>query len=207
MFDHSTARRLALPCAGWTLACLLAIGCGDRAATDPQIEAHGGHGPLASRAGAVGQQDAEVREQLLELRQATAQFHRPERAVEAGWNVRFPSKCLTHSDLGTMGFHLLNPDLVDGEVSVSEPELLVYEPGLDEKLRLVAVEYAVPVTEPRPDPLFGDTEFTLFTVEGVTVWQHHVWLWRHNPSGLFQNWNPKVDCDAADPGEVETFSD
>ena len=22
----------------------------------------------------------------------------------------------------------------------------------------------------------------------------HAWIWRPNPSGIFQNWNPKVSC-------------
>lgn len=220
MLKEITSRQIAALCSCLALVTLLAAGCGEEAATEPGLEERGGHDMLFSRAGASGQLDTEVRNQIIDLRQATAPFHNAEKAMLAGWSDRFPPACMTHAQDGGMGFHLLNPGLVDGTVSVTEPELLVYEPGPNDKLRLVAVEYAVPVTEfdesgnpltPRPDPLFGDKEFTLFTVplpggEELTVWQQHVWLWRHNPDGIFQDWNPKTDCDSADPSDVETFS-
>ena len=25
-------------------------------------------------------------------------------------------------------------------------------------------------------------------------YQRHVWLWRNNPSGMFEDWNPSVSC-------------
>lgn len=213
MLSRPLRRSCALSCAGLAVAGLLAFGCGEHAATDPGLDSQSEHGPLATREAAPGQQDPAVRQQLLELRQASASFHNPEKAMEAGWNVRFPANCLTHSELGTMGLHLLNPGLVDGTIEVSRPELLVYHPRPNGKLQLVAVEYVVPAepdengdpTAPRPDPVFGDTEFTLFRVEGVTVWQHHVWVWRDNPNGLFSDWNPKISCDAVDPENVLTY--
>ena len=27
-----------------------------------------------------------------------------------------------------------------------------------------------------------------------THYDLHVWLWKHNPSGLFAEWNPSVTC-------------
>jgi hypothetical protein len=29
------------------------------------------------------------------------------------------------------------------------------------------------------------------------LWALHVWLWKHNPSGLFADWNPNVSCEFA----------
>lgn len=29
----------------------------------------------------------------------------------------------------------------------------------------------------------------------IDAWVLHVWLWRGNPSGLFEDWNPTVSCD------------
>jgi hypothetical protein len=26
------------------------------------------------------------------------------------------------------------------------------------------------------------------------VWALHVWVWKHNPSGMFADWNPQVSC-------------
>jgi hypothetical protein len=25
-------------------------------------------------------------------------------------------------------------------------------------------------------------------------WELHAWVWRHNPNGLFDDWNPRVSC-------------
>lgn len=29
-------------------------------------------------------------------------------------------------------------------------------------------------------------------------WLLHVWLWKHNPNGMFEDWNPNVSCEHAD---------
>jgi hypothetical protein len=31
-------------------------------------------------------------------------------------------------------------------------------------------------------------------IEGAGIWALHVWLWKHNPSGMFADWNPNVTC-------------
>jgi hypothetical protein len=25
-------------------------------------------------------------------------------------------------------------------------------------------------------------------------YERHVWLWAHNPAGMYEDWNPKVSC-------------
>ena len=49
--------------------------------------------------------------------------------------------------------------------------------------------------EAEPPVLFGQ-HFHLNPVAGI--WALHVWLWKHNPSGMFDDWNPNVTCDYAD---------
>jgi hypothetical protein len=77
----------------------------------------------------------------------------------------------------------------------------VYTPEANGKLKLGAVEYIVPAepwdaaghTEP---PMLLDKHFHLNEALGVYVL--HAWLWRNNPAGTFEDWNPKVSCAHAD---------
>ena len=96
--------------------------------------------------------------------------------------------------LGGMGFHYGNPTYIDGNVSVLEPELLMYEPGPHGQMRLVGVEYIVPLAAwqgSKPPMLFG-REFEVN--EQFGVWALHAWVWKHNPAGMFADWNPNVSC-------------
>ena len=79
-------------------------------------------------------------------------------------------------------------------MNLTTPELLLYEPRPN-GLRLVGVEYIipfdfVPATDPAPSLLGQD--FHANTDAGI--WAFHVWIPRHNPSGMFADWNPKVSC-------------
>lgn len=137
--------------------------------------------------------DADLNKQLAELRRTTAPFHRLEVAMAAGWNIQLTG-CLDNPPLGAQGFHYANGLLIDGTVNLTEPELLTYEPG-DDGFRLVGVEYivpfaAVPATDPAPS-LLGQA---FHANMDAGIWALHVWVWRHNPSGMFADWNPKVSC-------------
>jgi hypothetical protein len=92
-----------------------------------------------------------------------------------------------------------NKALIDDlEVDVTRPEGLVYEPGPNGQLKLVAVEYIVPgagsnppgVSE--PPTVLGHEMHILVPAVGWYI--HHVWVWAHNPSGMHADWNPEVDC-------------
>jgi hypothetical protein len=138
---------------------------------------------------------ASINQQLAALRRLTAPFHNFEKAEAAGWGTEL-TPCLEIS-LGAQGFHYANLGYIDGEVDLLKPELLQYEPQADGKLRLVGVEYIVPLsawTSAEPPTLLGQ-EFHVNPV--FQVWALHVWLWRANPSGMFADWNPKVSCAGA----------
>jgi len=83
-------------------------------------------------------------------------------------------------------------------VNLLQPELLLYEPEKDGKLRFVGVEYIVPFTDhpatAAPPTLLGH-EFSQVPEAGV--WGLHIWVGRHNSSGIFSPWNPKVSCQFA----------
>jgi hypothetical protein len=93
-----------------------------------------------------------------------------------------------------MGFHCGDPGLIDGVVEELKPELLLYEPQKNGRLRLVAVEYVVPFTawtQADPPSLHG---LTFAANQTFQVWALHAWVWRHNPAGTFADWNPTVNC-------------
>jgi hypothetical protein len=149
-----------------------------------------------------GSPTAEYNKQLAELRQATAQFHNFDKAVEAGYSVAI-TPCWEHRTLGGMGYHYGSPSLIDGTVSLLEPEALMYEPGPNGHMRLVGMEYIVPIDAwqgASPPTLLGQ-EFHPHSF--LPIYKLHVWLWRDNPRGMFADWNPKVSCKHA--AETEYF--
>lgn len=135
----------------------------------------------------------DVNQQLAALRKVTARFHDLDQAISAGWNNQLTG-CLTLEGAGGQGFHYSNPPLIDGSVSLLEPELLLYEPRGNGTLHLLGVEYIVPIsawTGAAPPSLYGET---FHRNEALGLWVLHVWIWKPNPSGMFADWNPQVSC-------------
>ncbi len=136
---------------------------------------------------------------LAAIRAATAQFHRLDVAQDAGYDFLFLNTCMvdgSEANRGGMGYHYVNLGLLNGEVSIHTPEAVLYEPGPDGQLRLVAVEYVIPRaewSEPDPPVLLGQE----FTLNAFDLWALHVWVWKRNPSGIYADWNPNVSCDNA----------
>jgi len=137
-----------------------------------------------------------VRTDLAALRRVTVPFHSIEKAKAAGWSAQI-TPCMT-DPAGGMGYHYGNTALFDASVRVTEPELLLYEPQRNGQMRLVAVEYIIPYTfhsrEAAPPVLFGRP---FFRNDVFQLWGLHAWVWKHNPSGMFANWNPGVTCSYA----------
>jgi hypothetical protein len=148
---------------------------------------------------------ASTASQIAQLRRLVAPFHDFQTASDAGWSAPI-TPCLVAGDLpstpgsGAMGFHYGNLAYIQdgGVVDLLQPELLLYEPEQNGKLRFVGVEYIVPFADhPATDPaptLLGQ-EFA--QVPEFGVWGLHIYVGRHNPSGTFAPWNPKVSCDDA----------
>jgi hypothetical protein len=163
------------------------------AACDSEPSVVAPEGALFSQHAAGG--SAELNHSLAQLRALTAPFHRIEAAKDAGWNLQL-SPCVELPGVGGMGYHYGNPEYLDGTVNLLEPEALLYEPMRNGKKRLVAVEYVVPYDflprDAEPPTLLGQDFHQL---DGPGVWGLHVWIWHHNPAGMFADWNPRVSCE------------
>src|SRR6478672_278242 len=136
-----------------------------------------------------------VNQDLARLRQVTAGFHDFNTASNAGWSAQI-TPCMTDpGGAGGMGFHYGNVGLIDGSASVDKPELLLYEPEQNGRLRLVAVEYIIPYAfhsrDAAPPRLFNQP---FQQVDAFQLWGLHAWVWKNNPSGMFASWNPDVNC-------------
>jgi hypothetical protein len=172
-----------------SLVVALLLGCGDAAGPEPRDQGALAPAPDLDFASATGP----IRTKLDRLRRRLAPFHRFQVAADAGWSTQLTG-CMADPKLGGMGFHYAKTALLDGTVSLQEPEALLYEPQEGGKLRLVAVEYIVPFdawTRARPPRLLGQ-DFK--RNEAFGIWALHIWLWRQNPSGRFADWNPHVHC-------------
>ena len=135
---------------------------------------------------------------LAQLRAATAQFQNPEKAQDAGYDlVSGLDYCFDNPGVGGMGFHYINTNILDTTVDALQPEAIVYVSGPNGKLQAGGVEFIVPAQgwdeEGHTDPpsLYGH-DFHLN--ESLGVYVLHAWIWKKNPSGMFEDWNPKISC-------------
>ena len=131
------------------------------------------------------------------LRRATRPFQSLDSAVAAGYPANVKD-CLVHEHHGAMGFHHVNRKYVDAKVEVERPEILLYERKSNGEYRLNGVEYIVPYSAWPADSLapvlMGQT---LKRDEALKIWFLHVWAWSDNQDGIFADFNPAVQCDAA----------
>jgi hypothetical protein len=185
----ATRRILAAPLAALALAaCDAPPSAGPAEPSRPVAAAAShGHGPANG---------PEIQKWVAGLRSATAAFHQFETAVAAGYDAQI-TPCMQQPGTGGMGYHYGKPALIDGTVEEFAPELLLFEPQKNGKLRLVAVEYIVPFTAwsaPEPPVLHG---LTFHANQTFQVWALHVWTFEHNPAGMFTDWNPRISCQFA----------
>lgn len=154
----------------------------------------------AGTAAMAGDDDGSRR--VADVRQATAAFHNLDVAMAAGYAEFYV--CTDKSGVGAMGQHFVKGALVeDPALDRLRPEVLVYEPRREGGLRLVAVEYVVLKAAwhdangaARPK-LFGRTLSLVRAPNRYGLpdfYELHAWIWKTNPRGRFDDWNPKVSC-------------
>jgi hypothetical protein len=151
-------------------------------------------------------------------RLATAKYHSLTVAKKAGYSILADTAgitCIADPHMGAMGVHYVKGDLVkDPAIDARHPEALVYAPDGHGKLHLAALEYVVIKADweakqpppssyvgsrftPVPPMLFGH-EFNFTDAPNryglPPFYSLHAWVWKSNPAGTFEMWNPSVHC-------------
>ena len=125
--------------------------------------------------------------ELQQARAATARYRNIENAKKDGYSN-------INVDVPNMGHHFMNTSLIDGTFDIRKPAILVYN-GLDTgNPELVAVEYAVPLTDPLPEGFTGSADVWKGD-SGFPFWLVHAWVWKYNHDVAFNWTNPDVDLD------------
>jgi len=137
------------------------------------------------------------------VREATARFRDPAAAEAENYHLLFG--CVTGPDFGAMGLHYVNMSLVgDGALEAARPEIVIYEPLPNGRLRLVGADYLVLAADwhaknAAPPQLEGQLLHLFESPNRFGLppfYTLHVWAWKDNPNGTFVNWHPQVSCDA-----------
>jgi len=153
--------------------------------------------------GSVGSASAHPR-QLAEVKESLHRFHNVKYARHHGFGLVTDVNGVSCIDdpagTGNMGYHYANPTLLgDGKIDRFHPEAVLYE-RRNGDLHLTAIEYIVIADQWKratPPKLFGQ-DFMLVNAPNrfglPDFYMLHVWLWKSNPLGLFNPYNPRVHC-------------
>ena len=152
---------------------------------------------LAGAVGAAGRSD-----ELAAVRAATARFHDFAAADAAGYGLFYV--CTDEAGLGAMGQHYVNGGLVgDTVLDPAAPEAIMYEPLPGGGQRLIGVEWVVfqqaweDAGNAGAPSLFGRSLKLVPSPNRYGIpsfFQLHAWVWKPNPAGTYQDWNPRVSC-------------
>ena len=151
-----------------------------------------------------------VAAQLAQVKTALNKYQDVNVAKAAGYEPASPCEMTPASPgaswwAGAMGVHFVNNGLMKPGVAFSplRPQILVYLPTAGGGFQLVAAEYFKPdadqnvQTDGDRPTLFGRAFDgpMLGHAPGMPIhYDLHVWLWKHNPSGLFAPYNPDASC-------------
>jgi len=137
------------------------------------------------------------------VREATERFRDPSVAESEDYHLLFG--CVSGGESGAMGLHYVNLPLVGDDVlDPAQPEIVIYEPTADGRVRLVGADFLVlkdawDAKHSSPPQLMGQL-LHLFEAPNrfglPAFYTLHVWAWKENPNGAFVNWHPKVSCEA-----------
>lgn len=157
-------------------------------------------GHTTNHAGAQAATESAAPNLVQLVRNATKQFIDVNAATAAGYGPFLG--CVTGPDHGAMGVHYVNGALLNGQLDVSNPQALIYEPS-DGGMQLVGVEYIVfadawlasnnntpPVLDGQVFQFVGSPN--RFNIPAF--FELHVWAWRDNPQGAYVDWNNAVSC-------------
>jgi hypothetical protein len=136
------------------------------------------------------------------VRESTERFRHASAAEAEGYKLLFG--CVSGPDWGAMGLHYVNLELVgDGELDPTRPEIVIYEPLPNGRLRLIGADFLVfadawHAKHAGTPELMGQL-LHLFESPNrfglPAFYTLHVWAWKENPNGAFVNWHPRVSCE------------
>jgi len=164
------------------------------------------HGLMVQQA-QTAQQKKQANELVQTVREVTERF---KDVSQAGPDYALAFGCVSGGDYGAMGLHFVNMALVgDGKIDATKPEILLYEPTSNGRVRLTGADYIVFAsdwlgTDPAHPlhtqaPELNGQLFHFFDAPNrfglPPFYTLHVWAWKDNPLGTFTNWNPAVSCD------------
>jgi hypothetical protein len=162
-----------------------------------------GHGAAAQQREQTPEQQRQAGALVKVVREATERFKDVAAAEAEGYGLQFG--CVSGPDAGAMGMHFVNFALVgDGELDPARPEIVIYEPQPNGRLRLIGADYLVLADQwnarhAGPPELMGQL-LHLFESPNrfglPAFYTLHVWAWKDSPTGTFVNWHANVSCDA-----------
>jgi hypothetical protein len=167
-----------------------ALSSSARAHDDQHARAADRHAPVTSNA------------LVTTVREATERFQDVTVAEAEGYHLAFG--CVSGPDSGAMGLHYVNMALVgDGELDATRPEIVIYEPRPNGRLKLIGADYLVFADawdkKGIGTPQLGGQLLHLFESPNrfglPAFYTLHVWAWKENPTGMFVNWHAKVSCE------------
>jgi hypothetical protein len=136
------------------------------------------------------------------VREATERFRDVAVAEAEGYQLLFG--CVSGPDSGAMGLHYVNLALVgDAELDPTRPEIVIYEPAPNGRLRLIGADFLV-FADAWDKKKIGTPQLMgqlLHLFESPNrfglpaFYTLHVWAWKENPTGMFVNWHAKVSCE------------
>ena len=136
------------------------------------------------------------------VRDATERFRNVSVAQNEGYGLLFG--CVSGGDYGAMGLHFVNfPLVADGKIDATKPEIVLYEPASNGRLRITGADFLVLAADwdktHTSAPELNGQFFHFFDAPNrfglPPFYTLHVWAWKDNPQGTFANWNPRVSCD------------
>jgi len=129
--------------------------------------------------------DPQTVSELQQAKIATAKYNDFDQAINDGYvdiNVIVPE----------MGYHYLKMDNLNATFEYDKPEILVYNKEENGGMKLVALEYAVPISLSPNAPLGFTGDNDHWSVYQGMLWTLHAWVWEYNPDGVFNATNPLI---------------
>jgi hypothetical protein len=172
----------------------------------PALAQHDAHSAAEK---SYGHRDKTNSQLVKAVREATERYKDVAQAEAAGYKLMFG--CVTGDSEGAMGLHYVKlPLVLDPKFDPSEPEILLYEPTSNGRLRLTGADFLVfadtwHAQNPDSTPQIMGQLLHRFEAPNrfglPAFYTLHVWAWKESPTGTFVNWHANVSCDGFNPQE------